>query len=434
VEVTREVEVEKVIEVEVTREVEVGKVEVEKVVTATPAPLGSRITIDVNCASGEMATAMWLLLLQFEEEHPDIAVNLQPLAYGTSLERMTLDFATGGGFFDVTVTLDWWMTKVVKGDYLLPIDDYIVLNEDELSMDDIIPALQALYIFDDKAYGFPLHSSAQMLYFRRDVLEREGYEGPETWDEFAEVAEHFYRPGEEFYGVAESELNLWLRWFEWLRSQGLDILDERDQPQLNVPESLEFLNYWQRLYEWGVPDGKVASDDELASHFLQGEAALLIQWDDVGPRIRDLERSTVDVKQVGFGILPKGRGPKAQNVTFGTAWAPTISKYSDNPDEAFEYLKWLTIHDKDLFETRTGLVPCRLSTFDDPALATEEPYMTAIADALKVAKSMPRVAEYSEMINIVQVAASKVINGQATSEQGVAEAQSELVELIRREE
>src|SRR5262249_37375182 len=60
------------------------------------------------------------------------------------------------------------------------------------------PTLRPLYgarllVWGDRAYAFPLLGESPLCFYREDLLKQEKKGPPATWEEFAEIAEHFQK-------------------------------------------------------------------------------------------------------------------------------------------------------------------------------------------------------------------------------------------------
>ena len=76
---------------------------------------------------------------------------------------------------------------------------------------------------------------------------------------------------------------------------------------LDIPTTVEYIKWKKKTFETSFPGAIAVGDDEAAIQFLQGKAALLYQWGDVGPRVHDPAQTILMPSQVGYSFIPKGR-------------------------------------------------------------------------------------------------------------------------------
>jgi multiple sugar transport system substrate-binding protein len=63
---------------------------------------------------------------------------------------------------------------------------------------DLLPLYrEQLLVWDQKRYGFPLLGEAFVCCYRSDLLQAAGVSPPQTWEQFADLAEHFHKEGSE---------------------------------------------------------------------------------------------------------------------------------------------------------------------------------------------------------------------------------------------
>ena len=85
-----------------------------------------------------------------------------------------------------------------------------------------------------------------VMFYRKDLFERDGIAVPQTLDEYLEVVKHFHNPP-ELYGTAVrglrgSGMNVW-RFSPYLKMFGGQYLDENGVPVFNSPEAVKAVEY-----------------------------------------------------------------------------------------------------------------------------------------------------------------------------------------------
>ena len=80
---------------------------------------------------------------------------------------------------------------MMNADALVPVDDLI----DDIGRDKFSKTALSEGEKDGECYSLPLYSHAQVMWYRKDLLEEAGLSVPKTWDEFAEAAKTLTKDG-----------------------------------------------------------------------------------------------------------------------------------------------------------------------------------------------------------------------------------------------
>src|SRR5207247_11363430 len=93
--------------------------------------------------------------------------------------------------YDLTVIDPQWMDDYVPPGYLEDLTDR-VKNDSTLQCDDTAPFFRDYSAtFKGKVYTIPLDGDFQMVYYRKDLLQKDGLKAPETWQDYIGIARHF---------------------------------------------------------------------------------------------------------------------------------------------------------------------------------------------------------------------------------------------------
>jgi multiple sugar transport system substrate-binding protein len=242
---TREVEVEKEVEVEVTRQVEVEKlVEVE---AAPTFPLEEgELTILLCCSAPDDIENRQRWNTSWEVRHPGIKVTQDTLPAGQNyFEKLQTLFAAGTApdLFDMW---EGYIQPYAANDILLNMDPFFEVDP-LVDTDDLVPAAiegggwnGGIYAFCQGFMPGPIS-----LYFNVDHFDEAGLDYPTgdwVWDDVRETAKELTDVPNR-WGLTYS---LWfVPWLYWLWSNGGDLFNE-DQTKcaLTEPASYEALQYW----------------------------------------------------------------------------------------------------------------------------------------------------------------------------------------------
>ncbi|OLB88583.1 MAG: ABC transporter substrate-binding protein [Actinobacteria bacterium 13_2_20CM_2_66_6] len=321
-------------------------------------------------------------------------------------QKLLTDFATKTNSYDATVFDPQWMGDYVPPGYLEDLTDR-VQKDSSLQWNDIAPFFRDFSAtFKGKVYTVPLDGDFQMVYYRKDLLQKDGLQPPATWDDYISIAKHFQGKdlngdGKNDYGsclaMKRSAQSYWA-WISiaaaYLQSkgtkQGAFFNTDNMQPLTNNPGAAAALDVYKQLSKIGPPDQLNNDVGDSRGLFVTGRCALSLDWGDIGTLAIDPTQSKVQDK-VGAVILPGSKRvldrstnqladcnatlcPNAVNgvnhapfAAFG-GWSGAINKASSAKvkDAAFAFLSYMSApkqSGEDVTIGKTGFNPYRTSQF-----------------------------------------------------------------------
>ena len=418
----------------------------------------------------------------------EIRVNEVPFA--EIFQKLLTDWATGTNSIDVGVFASGWAVELVDGGLVENLDPYIA-KDDKINFDDIAPYFRE---FNQKiggsTYLITVDGDFQMLYYRRDILEKIGMDPPATWDDYMKVAEAMHGmdmngDGEADYGScifkkrnAQSYFAIGSIAAGFSQTQGtgegLWFDPETMKPKINNAA-------WAEAFRVYKDTGKFAPADELNQDIgdtralvQAGRCGLVIDWGDIGPLSIDEAGAAIKDK-MGAVIMPGSpmvldaesntlvqcdatRCPHATNgvnhapyAAFG-GWAGAINQKSDQKvkDAAYAFLSYVNQAEQsnvDVTMGWTGYNPYRNSQLNDTTKWIEAGFSPEFADnylgAIKDSLNHPNMAsdvripgaqQYTGVVLDRELA--RFLAGEITAEQALAnieEGWEEITEDFDRE-
>jgi multiple sugar transport system substrate-binding protein len=266
------------------------------------------------------------------------------------------EFAARGDAYDIVVGDSQWLGRGATQGHYVELTDWIKERGVDKSM---APATIVAYAEYPKGSGeywaVPVEGDACGWSYRKDKFEdpkemaafkaKYGYEldVPETWDQLLDIAEFFYRPDENFYGVAiytqkdYDALTMGVENVLWAWGADLGDYDTyKVDGIINSPEGVASLQFYKELYQFTPPDWGNAFFPENNMAITEGLAAMSMNYYAFFPALANPEMSKyADV--TGFFAMPKG--PAAQVAALGGQGASIIT-YSKKQDLAYAWLEW----------------------------------------------------------------------------------------------
>ena len=253
------------------------------------------------------------------EAQTGASVNVVTVPFSDLYQRMLADMATGTNSFDGFVFAPQWMVDFIVPGYIEDLTSRVESDE-ALQWDGVAPFFRNFSsTYEGGIYTVPLDGDFQMVYYRSDLLEQEGLEPPQTWDDYLEIAETFHNQdlngdGQPDYGSCISKKrNAQAYWMilsvagGYLQTQGTSqgaFFDaETMEPLVNNAAFSEALDIYKATTQYGPPNELNLDVGDTRSLFITGRCALSLDWGDIGTLAIDPEQSTVR-GQVGSIILP----------------------------------------------------------------------------------------------------------------------------------
>jgi multiple sugar transport system substrate-binding protein len=227
----------------------------------------------------------------------------------------------------------------------------------------------------DGAFAVPWFTEARAIYYRKDLLEKAGVD-PETaftdWDAFRSTLEQlkesgavdnketyaFGTPGKQAFDLVHHVMP-----FVW-DAGGAELNEAATEATIASPEAQEGVRFMADLVPEGLYDPTALEKDgqQVEDSFKGGRLAVWIG----GPWVlASVERADDDAwapeVRDNIGVAPMPAGPSGDAYTFVGGSNLMMFKSSDNKDEAWELMKFLS-QDKTqtAYADLMGMFPARL--------------------------------------------------------------------------
>ena len=299
------------------------------------------------------------------------------------------------------------------------------------------PGTIAGVTYDKKVYAMPWYNNGPGHFYRKDLLQTAGVQPPKTYAQLIEVAKKVQTTDVAGYLtlVSQSEQGV-ITWLEFLWGLGGDMMDK----DLNVvldkdgkgAEAFQFLLdlvYKDKVLPEFTVQAKATTD--TAFPFRDGKGAMIRAWYTAVAQFN--EANGVSNGKWDVVPLPSKDGAAPGPGCLGT-WNLAISKFSKNPKQAFEAIKWLTSADQQRDRSLAlGFLPARSAVFDVPEIKTKYPYVETLKASLAELKPRPVTPFYSEMsANVLQPNVGAVMVRQKTPDQAIKDISTGLRQIIKK--
>ena len=368
-------------------------------------------------------------------------VRLITAPWGELYPKMFSSFALGAKNYDIIIFPAAYLADFASNEFLAPLDTFIAADT-RIDWLDILPVYrEKISTYAGTTYAVTMDGDSHMFYYRRDAIENPEHQAkfkaeygydlapPKTWAEVRDVAEFFNGwdwdgDGRIEYGVVEGmRKGAQGFWTFFSRSaaytsipgqaQGLFFNPETMKPLINDPGHVQALEDWIEMIEFGVPGMINMDNGEVRSVYAAGEAALAIDWGDVGV-ISDTDPGSTVKGNVGYSILPGTTRawdyvkkswvdfPEVNHAPFLAfgGWIAGIDAKSDNVEAAYDFLSFLGSPENSYIcvtTPETGFNPFRKSHFEKLAgwygygFVNPEDYLGAIQATIAHSNVQPDI-------------------------------------------
>jgi len=220
--------------------------------------------------------------------------------------------------------------------------------------------------YQGKVVGVPIITEREVLYYRKDLLQKAGLSVPKTLDELQAAAKAIKAANPDVAGfVARTSKSPAVTQFSsFLYSMGGDWVDASGKAAVNSDAAKKAYAFYGGLIKNYGP-ANVSTDmswPEAMAIFTQGKAAFYTEADSLYKNATDPAKSKV-ADTVGFAVFPAGpAGSKPYNIP---SWALGINDASKNQANAWKFILWATSKEQTLAQQKGGIPGARASVWAD---------------------------------------------------------------------
>lgn len=228
---------------------------------------------------------------------------------------------------------------------------------------------------EDKVVGVPIITEQEVLYYRKDLLEKAGMTAPpKTLDELQAAAKKIkeQNPGVAGFVARTGKSTAVTQFSSFLYGFGGSWVDDSGKATVNTPEAKAAYAYYGGLIKDYGP-ANVSTDmswPEAMAIFTQGQSAFYTEASSLYKNATDPAKSKV-ADTVGFAPFPAGpAGSKPYSIP---SWALGINEASGNQDNAWKFIEWATSQSQTLANQQAGVPGPRTSVWANPDAVSSYP-------------------------------------------------------------
>jgi multiple sugar transport system substrate-binding protein len=271
-------------------------------------------------------------------------------------------------------------------------------TEEKAVTENVFPNVIETASFDGKLYAAPFNTNTQLLWYRKDLVERP----PRTWDEMIEQAE-----GLKEAGTIQVQANRYEGFMVWanalIESAGTPILSGPETVELKQGPTEKALGVMGRLARSSAAPSNLSTSDEDTARlgFEAGESAFMTNYT-FAYASAQAEAPEIG-KEMGFARFPRVDASKPSKPPLG-GFNLAVSAFSDNQDVAFEATACLAGKESQKTAVELdGLPPSRSDLYTDKVVTKAYPgFAGLVKESIEAAGPRPTTPAYQDVSSALQ--------------------------------
>jgi multiple sugar transport system substrate-binding protein len=368
-----------------------------------------------------------ILEADFEKE-TGTKVEVEVVPYDQIQTKAILDAQSGTNNYDV---IQYWYTSVGALAEAGALEDITSWVKDDKDIDssDFIQSIFGPYTqYDGKTFGLPIDGDTHVLFYNKEILDRNGVAVPTTWEEYTAAAKKI-TDAEKANGIygsailgAKSAFNIGSTFFNRLATMSPDDIDSQ-MPQLNTQAAVDAAQSMLDVAPYSLPSPLEIGFEQALPQFLSGNVAMIEFWTDLGTFSQDPSQSKIVDK---WGVAPLPVGPEGHVAgALNAGWAMGISPNASDEDLAKKFVAFASskeMNEKLITTTGSGVDPIRTSTLDSAKYKEFAPAVSEVAaQVFPNAQSWPTSPQAPQMIQSLSDNLALMLQGGLTAEQAMSQ-------------
>lgn len=393
-------------------------------------------------AEWDPANYLQELVNEYTEE-TGVTVTVETTPWPDFQTKAFTEFNAKGDAYDMVVGDSQWLGAGSTGGHYVDLTDWFKAHK----VDEIMaPATVKAYAeYDGKYWAVPAEGDANGWAYRKDWFEdpkemaafkeKYGYDlaVPETFAQMRDIAEFFYRPDENRYGIAiytdNSYDGLIMGVESTLFSYGADLGDYSTyqvEGVVNSDAAVKSLEMYRDLYKFTPPNWGKTFFQEDNQAITEGLAAMSMNFFAFFPA---LNNPAINPHAANTGYFANPKGPDGQQHAALGGQGISVISYSENQEEAMKFLEWFIRDDVQKRWAELGGYTASKAVLESDEFRKATPYNEAFYQSMFMVKDFWAVPEYAELLTQINNRVYPfVVGGEGTAKEaldGVAKDWSE---------
>jgi len=369
-------------------------------------------------AMGREGEVVQALVEDFERES-GIRVEVQQIPWSAAHEKLLTSFV-GQSTPDVAQLGNTWVSEFTA---LRALDalDARVASSAAVPHGDFFPGIWDTNVIDGEVRGIPWYVDTRVLFYRRDLLARAGYDSiPGSWEGWREAMRAVQRvAGSGRYAIF-LPANQWNVPVILGLQRGATILADGDtRGAFSDPNFRGAFDFYASLYRDRLAPPLTNTEiANLYDEFARATFSMYVSgpWD-----MGEFERRLPPALSNAWETAPMpGPDGEASRLSLAGGSSLVIFRRSERQDDAWKLIEFLSRPEQQVrFYHACGDLPARRTAWADSALA-EDRHLRAFRVQLERAVPTPKVPEWEQIANRLQDYSERVARGASSADSALA--------------
>ena len=374
----------------------------------------------------------WLqgVITGWNQGHPSqkVTLLLLPRASNGQLAQLVANLQAKSDLYDVIDMDVIWTAEFASNGWIIP------LPQSQFPLGDFLKPAVDTARYQGRLYAVPDYSNADLLYYRKDILDKAGKQPPKTWAQLQQLAETV-APEYGLYGYAGTFApyeGLTVNFAAAVQSAGGSILSpEGTKVTVNSAKALQGLEFLVNGFRHGwIPRVALSYEEESAQNaFASGKFLFLDNWPDVYAALSVPGPQNKVYGKFGIAALP---GPDGMGSGSLGGANLAISAYSQHQRTALDFIKYMTnlTNERQMLE-KGSFPPVWTRLYTDKSLIRSYPYLPVLEQAINSARPRPAITNYDQASLAISSTVYEALTQQKQPQQALTEMAGQLTQIIR---
>lgn len=353
-------------------------------------------TVITFWAMGAEGESVQKLLPQFEKENPGIRVKVQMIPWTAAQEKLITAYASDN-MPDVWQLGNTWIPQFSALNALEDLNTWTAKCS-TVKKDNYFEGIWNTNVMNGQVYGIPWYVDTRVMFYRKDVFSRAGYDRPpKSWAELYDLSRRIRKNagGGEKYAIY-LPTNEWAPFVIFALQNGSTLLRNNDSyGNFSAPEFKEAFRYAVRFLQEGLAPIGISQVTNVYQAFAEEYFSIYIS----GPwNVVEFRKWMKNGLKDKWAIAPlpsvDGRNP---GLSLAGGASLVMSRKSEHKKEAWKFIEYLSRPDVQLrFYNLLYDLPAVKIAWQDPSLLHDE-YMSKFYEQLQYVTPTPKIPEWEQI-------------------------------------
>jgi multiple sugar transport system substrate-binding protein len=331
-----------------------------------------------------------------QQSQGEYEISYQKLGANADLQRQQLvrRLAAKDSSIDLLAMDVIWTSEFAEAKWIKAFPDDV---RQEVSKDTLQGSLETA-TYQDKLYGAPANSNTQLLWYRKDKVDKP----PETWQELIDMAKKMDTKI-EVQAAAYEGYTVWIN--SLIQSAGGSILSAPDKASLEQAPLQKALGIISSLAKSSVADPSIANSKEDSGRqaFEKGVAFFQINYPFIYPSAEAIKGFQ---DKIGWAPYPRVDANTPAKAPIG-GFNFGVGGYTKHPKEAFDAVACLRNERNQRIAAEKGGLPPTLETlYDNEEFKKAYPFADLIKESIDGGAPRPATPLYADLSLAIATALS----------------------------